>query len=159
MKGLFIALGLTTALFLGSCKENASSKVNTANVEVAAERDLQAKKLPVMKFDKSEHDFGTIAQGTPQETIFSFTNTRNAPLIITNATSSCGCTVPNPPKDPIAPGEKGELVVKFNGSGQNQVTKTITVLANTEKGQEVLRIKAFVNPKGSGPSAALGPVN
>ena len=67
MKGLFIALGLTTALLFGSCKENASSKVNTANVEVAAERDLQAKKLPVMKFDKSEHDFGTIAQGTPQE--------------------------------------------------------------------------------------------
>mgnify|MGYP001550291083 FL=1 len=159
MKGLFIALGLTTALLFGSCKENASSKVNTANVEVAAERDLQAKKLPVMKFDKSEHDFGTIAQGTPQETIFSFTNTGNAPLIITNATSSCGCTVPNPPKDPIAPGEKGELMVKFNGSGQNQVTKTITVLANTEKGQEILRIKAFVNPKGSGPSAALGPVN
>ena len=72
-------------------------------------------------------------------------------MIITNATSSCGCTVPNPPKDPIAPGETGELVVKFNGSGQNQVTKTITVNANTEKGTEQLRIKAFVNPKGAAP--------
>ncbi|MGB5481091.1 MAG: DUF1573 domain-containing protein, partial [Eudoraea sp.] len=102
--------------------------------------------------------FGTITQGTPQETIFKFTNAGNAPLIITNATSSCGCTVPNPPKDPIAPGETGELIVKFNGSGQNQVTKTITVTANTEKGKEILRIKAFVNPKDAGPSAALGPV-
>ena len=53
MKRLFIALGLTTALMFSSCKENASSKVNNANVEVAAERDLQAKKLPVLKFDKS----------------------------------------------------------------------------------------------------------
>ena len=158
MKRLFIALGLTAALVLSSCKENASSKVNTENVEVAAERDMQAKNLPVMNFEKMEHDFGTITQGTPQETVFNFTNTGNAPLIITNATSSCGCTVPNPPKDPIAPGATGELLVKFNGSGQNQVTKTITVTANTEKGQEVLRIKAFVNPKEGGPSAALGPV-
>ena len=75
-------------------------------------------------------------QGAPQETVFKFTNTGNAPLMITNATSSCGCTVPNPPKDPIAPGEDGELLVKFNGTGQNQVTKTITVMANTEKGSE-----------------------
>lgn len=157
MNRLFIALGLIAALSLGSCKEKASNKVSTENVEVAAERDLQAKNLPVMKFEKTEHDFGTISQGTPQETIFTFTNTGSAPLIITNATSSCGCTVPNPPKDPIAPGEEGELLVKFNGSGQNQVTKTITLTANTEKGQEILRIKAFVNPKDAGPTAA-GPV-
>ena len=158
MKKLFIVLCLTAALVFSACKENASSKVNTENVEVAAERDLQAKKVPVMQFEKTEHDFGTITQGTPQETIFTFTNTGDAPLIITNATSSCGCTVPNPPKDPIAPGEKGELMVKFNGSGQNQVTKTITVTANTEKGQEILRIKAFVNPKDAGPTAAVGPI-
>ena len=158
MKRLFIALGLAAVLVLSSCKENASSKVNTENVEVAAERDIQAKNLPVMNFEKTEHDFGTITRGTPQETIFNFTNAGNAPLIITNATSSCGCTVPNPPKDPIAPGETGELLVKFNGSGQNQVTKTITVTTNTEKGTQVLRIKAFVNPKDGGPAAALGPV-
>lgn len=138
-----------------SCKDNASSKVKTDNVAVAAERDEAAKQVPVMEFEKAEHDFGTIEQGTAQETVFVFTNSGNAPLIITNATSSCGCTVPNPPKDPIAPGEKGELLVKFNGSGQNQVTKTITVTANTAKGSELLRIKAFVNPKGAAP---IGPV-
>ena len=57
--------------------------------------------------------------------------------------------------DNVLPGEKGELKVNFNGSGQNQITKTITVTANTEKGSELLRIKAFVNPKGAAP---LGPV-
>ncbi|MCK5440869.1 MAG: DUF1573 domain-containing protein [Maribacter sp.] len=155
MKRAIVSLSLLSIMAFVSCKENASSKVKTDNVAVAAERDEASKQVPVMEFEKAEHDFGTIEQGTPQETVFIFTNTGNAPLIITNATSSCGCTVPNPPKEPIAPGEKGELLVKFNGSGQNQVTKTITVTANTAKGSELLRIKAFVNPKGAAP---VGPV-
>ncbi|NAS11219.1 DUF1573 domain-containing protein [Poritiphilus flavus] len=159
MKRTVITLSLVSVLAFMSCKENASSKINASNVEVAAQRDEAAKNLPVMTFDKSEHDFGTIEQGTPQETTFSFTNTGNAPLIITNATSSCGCTVPQYPKNtPIAPGETGELLVKFNGSGQNQVTKTVTVSANTEKGSELLRIKAFVTPKNAASTAAVGPV-
>lgn len=156
MKKALLTLSVFSILAFVSCKENASSKVNSDNVAEAAQRDEAGKQVPVMSFEKEEHDFGTIEQGTPQETIFKFTNTGNAPLIITNATSSCGCTVPDPPKDPIAPGETGELVVKFNGSGQNQVTKNITVNANTEKGSEILRIKAFVNPKGAAP---VGPVS
>jgi hypothetical protein len=159
MKRIFIVFGIVAMTGLVSCKEKASNKIETANVEVAAERDAAAKNLPVMTFDRSEHDFGTIEQGTPQETIFTFTNTGNAPLIITNATSSCGCTVPEYPKNkPIAPGETGEMLVKFNGSGQNQVTKTVTVSANTAKGSELLRIKAFVNPKTAASASALGPV-
>ena len=155
MKKVVFAIGVIALFSFTSCKENASSKIKSDNVAEAAVRDEAAKAVPVMTFEKAEHDFGTIEQGTPQETAFKFTNTGNAPLIITDAKSSCGCTVPNPPKDPIAPGETGELLVKFNGSGQNQVTKTITVTANTEKGSELLRIKAFVNPKGAAP---LGPV-
>ncbi len=154
MKRAVLILGVMTLFVSVSCKENATSKVKTDNVAVAAERDEAAKQVPVMSFEKAEHDFGTIEQGTPQETVFKFTNTGNAPLIITSATSSCGCTVPNPPKEPIPPGESNQMVVKFNGSGQNQVTKTITVKANTAKGSEILRIKAFVNPKGAAP---LGP--
>lgn len=156
MRNALLTLSLFSVLAFVSCKENASSKIKSDNVAEAAQRDEAGKQIPVMAFEKAEHDFGTIEQGTPQETIFKFTNTGNAPLIITNATSSCGCTVPDPPKDPIAPGDTGELVVKFNGSGQNQVTKTITVNANTEKGSELLRIKAFVNPKGAAP---VGPTS
>ncbi|WP_343485725.1 DUF1573 domain-containing protein [Allomuricauda sp. d1] len=149
MKRMVNILGILTLVFaISSCKEKATEKINSDNIELAANRDDVQKKLPVMSFDRSEHDFGTIEQGTPQETIFKFTNTGDAPLIITNASSSCGCTVPEYPKNtPIAPGDSGELLVKFNGSGQNQVTKTVTVTANTEKGSELLRIKAFVNPK------------
>ncbi|WP_108423427.1 DUF1573 domain-containing protein [Flagellimonas amoyensis] len=149
------SLVFAMALVGVSCKDKASNKIVADNVENATSRDEAQKLVPVMTFEKAEHDFGTIEQGTPQETIFKFTNTGNAPLIITDAKSSCGCTVPDPPKEPIAPGETGELLVKFNGSGQNQVTKTITVTANTAKGSEILRIKAFVNPKNAVPA---GPV-
>ena len=158
MKRTVTALSVIALLFISmSCKDKATTKIVADNVETASERDEVAKKIPVMSFDKAEHDFGQIVQGTPQETIFTFTNTGDAPLIITDAKSSCGCTVPQYPKNkPIAPGESGEMVVKFNGSGQNQVTKTITVTANTQKGSELLRIKAFVNPKGT--AATAGPV-
>jgi len=155
MKKLVLSIGILSLFVFASCKETASEKIKTDNVAVAAQRDEAAKQLPVMQFEESEFDFGTIDQGTPQEHTFTFTNTGNAPLIITDAKSTCGCTVPKKPDAPIAPGETGELLVRFNGSGQNQVTKTITVTANTEKGQELLRIKAFVNPKGATPA---GPV-
>lgn len=155
MKKVVFTIGVVALFAFTSCKDNASSKIKSDNVAEAAVRDEASKAVPVMTFEKSEHDFGTIEQGTPQETVFKFTNTGDAPLIITDAKSSCGCTVPNPPKEPIAPGETGELLVNFNGQGQNQVTKTITVTANTAKGSEIIRIKAFVNPKGAAP---LGPV-
>ncbi|MEE9364639.1 MAG: DUF1573 domain-containing protein [Cellulophaga sp.] len=155
MKRIFLTFSAVAILGMVSCKENASSKIKTANVEVAAARDEASKTLPVMTFDKAEHDFGTINQGEAQETIFTFTNTGDAPLIITDAKSSCGCTIPSPPKDPISPGETGELLVKFNGAGQNQITKTITVTANTAKGSEIIRIKAFVTPKGAAAAIPL----
>lgn len=157
MKKMVFALAAAVVLLSSiSCKDKASNKVVADNVATASERDEVSKKLPVMAFEKQEHDFGNIVQGTPQETVFTFKNTGDAPLIITDARSSCGCTVPQYPKNtPIAPGDSGELVVKFNGSGKNQVTKTVTVTANTEKGSELLRIKAFVTPKDEAPA---GPV-
>ncbi len=159
MRRILLSISLVAALALTSCKEKASEKITASNLEVAAERDAISKNLPVMSFDKAEHDFGVIEQGAAQETVFTFTNTGNAPLIITNATSSCGCTVPEYPKNtPIEPGQSGEMLVRFNGSGQNQVTKTITVSANTAKGSEILRIKAFVTPKSTTAANTLGPV-
>ena len=128
MKRTILTLGVICVLAFVSCKENASNKIKADNITAAAARDEASKLIPVMTFEKTEHDFGTIEQGTPQETVFKFKNTGNGPLIITSATSSCGCTVPDPPKDPIPAGESSEMLVKFNGNGQNQVTKTITSL-------------------------------
>lgn len=147
MKKGILFMSVIAAMAFTSCKDGATDKVKAENVEEAAQRDAQAEAYPTISFDETEHDFGTIDQGTNVEHTFTFTNTGEAPLVITNATSSCGCTVPTWTKEPIAPGESGEMVVKFNGTGQNQVTKTVNITANTESGKEQLKIKAFVNPK------------
>ncbi|MDA9127403.1 DUF1573 domain-containing protein [Flavobacteriaceae bacterium] len=144
-KTLFLAV--LVAFGMTSCKDNAAEKVSADNVAAAAERDTQADKYPVMSFAESTYDFGTINQGAAQEHVFTFTNTGEADLVIVDAKSSCGCTVPQYPKAPIAPGETGEMLVKFNGSGKNQVSKTVTITANTQKGKEMISIKAFVTPK------------
>lgn len=98
-----------------------------------------------LAFGKMEHDFGAIAQGSTNDYIFTFTNTGNEPLIISNAKGSCGCTVPRWPKEPIAPGETGELAIQYKpGKQKNQQTKSITVTANTEPQNTILKIKANV---------------
>ncbi len=147
MKKSILILAVLSAFAFTSCKEKASDKVNEENVAAAADRDAEATKFPVMTFQESEFDFGTIDKGTNVEHEFTFTNTGDAPLVIVNATSSCGCTVPEYSKEAVAPGEQGQLLVKYNGSGVNQVSKTVTIVANTKNGKETLKIKAFVTPK------------
>ncbi len=145
MKKTILMFAAVGAMLFTGCKDNASDKVKAENVEASAERDAQETQYPEITFEESEFDFGNIAKGTAVEHVFKFTNTGNAPLVITNASSSCGCTVPTYPKnETIAPGETGEMLVKFNGSGNGQVTKTVTVSANTESGKEQIKIKAFV---------------
>ncbi|WP_417887398.1 DUF1573 domain-containing protein [Zunongwangia sp.] len=152
MKKVFLIVAAAGTLFVTSCKENggAADKVKSENVDAAAERDAQATVYPEMNFEETEFDFGKIPHGEPVEHVFTFTNTGKAPLVITNAKSTCGCTVPSYPKnETIAPGEKGELLVKYNGSGNGQVSKTVTLSANTEAGQQKIKIKAFVEKSAS----------
>lgn len=100
-----------------------------------------------VEFDKMEHDFGTIEQNTTNPYVFTFTNTGNEPLIISDAKGSCGCTVPEYPRQPVMPGEKGEIKVVYSpGTQKNMQTKSVTITANTEPSTTVLRIKANVNP-------------
>lgn len=147
MKKSILIIAIMSAFVFTSCKENAAEKVSEEKVAEAETRDANAGDFPVITFAEKEFDFGTIDQGTNVEHVFKFTNTGNAPLVIVNAKSSCGCTVPSYPKEPVAPGDTAELLVKFNGSGKNQVSKTVTITANTEAGKETINIKAFVNPK------------
>lgn len=147
MKKSILIVAVLSVFAFSSCKDNASEKVKEENVASAANRDAESGKLPSVSFEENEFDFGTIDQGTHVEHVFKFKNTGEAPLMIVNAKSSCGCTVPEWTKEPVAPGDTGELLVKFNGSGQNQVSKTVTLTTNTKEGTEKLMIKAFVNPK------------
>ena len=147
MKKSILLVAILSAFAFSSCKDNAAEKVNDENVATAEARDAETGKFPAITFEEEVYDFGTIDQGTNVEHVFKFKNTGEAPLLIVNAKSSCGCTVPEYTKEPIAPGAEGQLLVKFNGSGQNQVSKTVTITTNTKAGVETLTIKAFVNPK------------
>ena len=98
-------------------------------------------------FAENAWDFGTIDEGDAVTHIFKFTNTGENPLIIDRCKGSCGCTVPQCPKDPIAPGEEGEIEVKFNSKGKkNKQTKTVTINANTVPEQTRITISADVTP-------------
>ena len=87
---------------------------------------------PVITFEKKVHDFGDIFQGDKVEETFKFTNTGGEPLIITNVQVTCGCTTPKGwPRDPIAPGQSGELTVAFNSAGKmGRQNKVVTVVSN-----------------------------
>lgn len=107
-----------------------------------------------VNFGKYEHDFGTIKQDSKNKYVFTFTNTGKEPLIIESATGSCGCTVPNYPKAPIAPGATGDIEVEYSpGKQENAQQKTVKVVANTEPKETELRIKAFVTPGTGDPNA------
>lgn len=103
--------------------------------------------LPTFAFAEESHDFGTINEGDEVEHVFQFTNSGEAPLIISGAKGSCGCTVPEWPKEPIGVGESGEIKVKFNSRKKPGVqNKTVTITSNTYPSQTRIRIKANVTP-------------
>lgn len=131
-----------------SCKENAANKINKESLEVAKQRDNTiTEDAAAITFSKTEHDFGVINEGEIVETIFTFKNTGKSALIITKATATCGCTVPEWPKQPIAVGESSEIKVKFNSRGKpNKQNKTVTLTTNTASGIEKVVIKANVIP-------------
>lgn len=149
MKRIVLSALALVAVSFTSCKQDASKEVDTQKAQTAAVEDSKEQKFPAMSFDEAMYDFGTINEGDIVEHTFSFTNTGDAPLVITNAKGSCGCTVPTYPKnEQIMPGDQGEMTVKFNSNGKpNTQMKSIRITANTEKGTETIRIKAQVTPK------------
>ncbi len=92
-----------------------------------------AQKPAEIKFDKLTHDFGTFSEKDPVVTcIFTYTNVGELPLVINQAVASCGCTVPEYTKDPVKPGEKGQIKVTYNGTGKfpGHFKKSITIRTN-----------------------------
>lgn len=114
----------------------------TADEEVV-EEDVA---VAAISFTETEYNFGEIESGEVVEHTFTFQNSGDAPLIISNAKASCGCTVPNWPKDPIQPGESGEIMVRFDSKGKSGVqNKAVTITANTQPNQTEVLIKGMVN--------------
>ena len=130
----------------GAAKKVNSSGTTSTPAETTATSKTSG--APAMTFDKTSHDFGTINEGDKVTTTFGFTNTGDADLIIVDARGSCGCTVPQYPKNKaIAPGETGSIVVSFDSSNKPGIQqKSVTISANTASGREMLRIKSDVTP-------------
>lgn len=105
---------------------------------------LAQEKVAKIEFETDVIDYGTIEKGADGLRTFVFTNTGNAPLIISKVSSTCGCTVPKKPKDPIMPGETGEIQVKYDTKRVMPIRKTITVLSNADTPTVALKIKGNV---------------
>ena len=144
MKKLLISFCLAfLGIVLNTNGQNSSNDLTTSNEETVDPNG------PVISFDTLIVDFGTIDQGSDPFRYAVFTNTGKKPLHITTCKGSCGCTVPDWPKEAIMPNESGEIVVIYRptkGQAGSQQTKTVTVTANTEPAHTTLNIKASVNP-------------
>lgn len=101
-------------------------------------------KVAKIEFKTETIDYGTIEKGADGVRVFEFTNTGNAPLIISKASSTCGCTVPKKPDGPIMPGEVGKIEVKYDTKRNGPIRKTITVVSNAETPTVALKIKGEV---------------
>ena len=104
-------------------------------------------KEPEITFETLVHDYGNIMQGDNGTCEFVFKNSGKADLLLTNCRSSCGCTVPEWPKDPIAPGKKATIKVKYNTQRVGAINKSITVESNAVNNRVVLNIKGNVSAK------------
>lgn len=144
----FVSLVVLGLIFV-SCKENATTKINSENLEQARERDaIIALGAPVLDFDTMEYDFGTIVEGDIVDGVFKVTNKGKADLVISSVQPSCGCTTPDWTKEPIKPGDVGEIRFSFNSNGRVGVqNKSITVTSNAEKVTETIRLKGTVTAK------------
>ena len=138
MKKIFLGLTLICATVLSANAQAIAQPAAAKTANAAA---------PVLTFKEAgnTHDFGAIPQGTPVSYNFTFTNTGKAPLVLTSATASCGCTVPEWPKAPVEPGKSGIIRVFFNSQGKFGIqNKTVTILANTKAGRETIVFTANV---------------
>jgi hypothetical protein len=110
-----------------------------------ADMPMDTSKLAKIEYEEPNFDFGTAKSGDIVEHRFKFKNTGNVPLSILNARSSCGCTVPEWPKDPIPPGGTGEIYARFNTEGRTEKqSKLIVVTANTYPNETRVKLSGFV---------------
>ncbi len=141
---------LMAAITVASCKPKTGDNSehvspDIVNLPATASGKSSNDKLPKIEFEETSFDFGTIHSGDEVSHEFNFTNVGDGELVISDARGSCGCTVPEFSKSPIAPGDKGKIRVTFHSSGQaGQVMKTVTVLANTVPNTRVLSISSEV---------------
>ncbi|WP_028297090.1 DUF1573 domain-containing protein [Olivibacter sitiensis] len=131
-KRFFLSLGIAVALF--ACSNNAQQSNAGADIveHVNEDGDVADSSGAKIAFTEEKYDFGQIKQGEQVSHVFEFVNTGEKPLIITNVTAGCGCTTPVYDKKPVNPGQKGQIEVGYNSTGQSigRQQKMISVQSN-----------------------------
>ncbi|CAM1366372.1 DUF1573 domain-containing protein [Tenacibaculum xiamenense] len=110
------------------------------------------------KFESEVIDYGKVALGSEGKRVFEFTNVGDAPLIIKDVRSTCGCTVPKKPEKPVMPGEKGQIEVSYDTKRPGGFSKAITIMSNAKSERKVLKIKGFID-KNAAPAKAKSMVS
>lgn len=119
----------------------------SAQTQTATPEPTKSVSGPVMTFEKTDLDYGTIAQGADPLRKFKFKNTGTEPLVIKSARGSCGCTVPAYKKEPVMPGETSEIEVRYDTQRPGPFTKTVSILTNESEVERMLTIHGTVNEK------------
>ncbi|GEP90220.1 Protein of unknown function [Chitinophaga terrae (ex Kim and Jung 2007)] len=132
MKKLFCLFALGSLLAAACNNNNTHSEAGSANT---GQQKVDTSLASALTFEEKVHNFGDITEGEKVEYSFKFTNTGNSPVVIEDAISSCGCTVPEWPKSPIKPGESGFMKVIFDSHGKSGYTeKEISIKTNGSQG-------------------------
>ncbi len=106
--------------------------------------NAEAQNTAKMEFKSETIDYGEIKKGSDGVRVFEFTNTGDVPLVIENVRSTCGCTIPKKPEEPIMPGKTGQIEVKYNTNIVGPIRKTVTVYSNAEEPVKALKIRGTV---------------
>lgn len=115
---------------------------------VTADGEQDIERLPRMQFDTTAYYFGTVEEGAIVEYTFTFENTGQSPLLITDARSNCGCTIPEVPEGPVAAGARSQIGVRFNTEKKTGAQeKPVTITANTYPTQTTVYLRGTVLPK------------
>jgi hypothetical protein len=143
-----IALTIVTLSTMLVACNSAADKIKPEEERQSMNEMVSNTEVAAMTFEETFFDFGDIPEGKQNVHIFNFENTGEVPLVITSATGSCGCTVPEWPRTPIAPGATGEIKVSFDSTNRSgKQDKTVTIEANTVPRTTVLKITSNVMPK------------
>lgn len=140
---------LVLSSFLAACNNQTATDTESVNQNETSTVDTVANtNVPVFQFEKEVYDFGEIKEGEKVSYDFKFKNIGDAPLIISSATATCGCTVPEYPKEPLAPGAEGVIRVIFNSTGKpGMQNKVVSITANTNPTLTELNILGNVLPQ------------
>jgi hypothetical protein len=145
MKKTFLTLLVALGFAAGAVAQE-----GTVTTEVSATDGAK------ISFEKKQHNFGNITEGTKATVTFTFVNEGTEPLVLSSVRASCGCTTPKWTNKPVAPGETGEITAIYNSQGRpGNFTKTITVKHNGTGGTEYLTIRGFVDKKAATPASPV----